>query len=248
MTRLRKLLSVSTVAAGILLAGPADRAEAIPVFCTNCSTEWDQLLSYAKQVQQVATQLQSYVLQGQQYLNQIENTIALPMQVYSTVQGDMSQVQNLSNIGSIFSGNSGSILSRLNSLNGLSSYGSLLDLPSNIGNQFSFWRQTIGNNLDTTGKVFQLQQSQEATDAATLNTIQSHSQGAVGQVQAIQAGNELASANGKQLYQIEQTQMASAQMQATQIAVNADRQATEDEATAKFMTMTQQPTSGGTGF
>jgi P-type conjugative transfer protein TrbJ len=170
------------------------------------------------------------------------------MQVYSTVQGDMSQVQALSNIGSIFSGNAGSILNRLNSLNGLSSYGSVLNLPSTIGNQFSFWRQTIGNNLDATGKVFQLQQGQEATDAATLKTIQSHSQGAVGQVQAIQAGNELASANGKQLYQIEQTQLASAQMQATQIAVNADRQATEDEATAKFMTTTQQPTSGGMGF
>ena len=248
MKRQLKLLSVSTVVAGALLVGGSDRAEAIPVFCTNCSTEWDQLMSFAKQVQQTATQLQSYVLQAQQYLNQIENTIALPMQVYSTVQGDMSQVQALANVGSIFSGNSGSILSRLNALNGLSSYGSVLNMPSTIGNQFSLWRQTIGNNLDATGKVLQLQQSQEATDAATLNMIESHSQGAVGQVQAIQASNELASANGKQLSQIEQTQLASAQMQATQIAVNADRQATEDEATAKFMTMTQQPTSGGMGF
>ena len=47
MTRLRKLLSVSAVAAGILLTGSSDRAEAIPVFCTNCSTEWDQLMSFA---------------------------------------------------------------------------------------------------------------------------------------------------------------------------------------------------------
>ena len=67
MIRRRKLLRVSTVAAGILLVGRADRAEAIPVFCTNCSTEWDQLLSYAKQVQQVATQLQPvFVVPGWQ--------------------------------------------------------------------------------------------------------------------------------------------------------------------------------------
>ena len=248
MTRLRKLLSVSTVVAGVLLVGSSDRAEAIPVFCTNCSTEWDQLLSYAKQVQQVATQLQSYVLQGQQYLNQLENTIALPMQVYSTVQGDMSQVQNLANIGSIFSGNSGSILNRLNSLNGLSSYGSVLNMPSTIGNQFSFWRQTIGNNLDATGKVLQLQQSQEATDAATLNTIQSHSQGAVGQVQAIQAGNELASANGKELHEIQQTMLTETQMQANQMAVNGDRKAAEDVAMQQFLTTTPQQTSGGMRF
>jgi P-type conjugative transfer protein TrbJ len=248
MTRLRKLLSISTVVAGVLIVGRADRAEAIPVVCVNCSTEWDQLLSYAKQVQQVATQLQSYVLQGQQYLNQLENTIALPMQVYGTVQGDMVQVQNLSNIGSIFSGNAGSILNRLNALNGLSSYGYVLNMPSTIGNQFSLWRQTIGNNLDATGKVLQLQQSQEATDAAALNTIQSHSQGAVGQVQAIQAGNELAGANGKVLHEIQQTMLTETQMQANQMAVDADRKATEDVAMQQFLTTTPQQTSGGMRF
>jgi P-type conjugative transfer protein TrbJ len=248
MTKLRKLLTASTVVAGVLLVGRAADAQTA-VVCTNCSTVWDQAMAYAKQVQQTATQLQSYVTQTQQYLNQIENTIALPMQVWGTVQGDMYQVQSLSNVGSLFSGNSGSILTRLNSLNGLSSYGSMLsNMPSNIGNQFSMWRQTVGNNLTTTGKVLDLQQTQETSDANMLNTIQSHSQGAVGQVQAIQAGNELASANGKELHQINQTMIAQTQMQADQMAVDADRRGAEDAAMAQFLTTRTQQTTGGMRF
>ena len=245
MTRLRKLLT-ATVVAGVLLVG---RADATVVYCSNCSTVWDQAMAYAKQVQQTVTQLQSYVTQTQQYLNQIENTIALPMQVWGTVQGDMYQVQSLSNVGSLFSGNSGSILTRLNSLNGLSSYGSMVSsMPTNMGNQFSMWRETVGNNLTTTGKVLGLQQTQETSDANMLSTIQSHSQGAVGQVQAIQAGNELASANGKELHQINQTVIAQTQMQADQMAVDADRQSAEDAAMAQFLTTRPQQTTGGMRF
>lgn len=248
MPTLRKLLTGATLAAGIVLIG-AGRSDAMTVYCTNCSTVWDQLASYAKQVQQTITQLQSYVVQVQQYVNQIENTIALPMQIYSQVEGDYEQVRSLANIGSMFSGNSGSILTRLNSLNALSSYGgSVMNLPDQIGNQYSMWRQTIGSNLNSVGKMLDTQQSQQSTDAANLSTIESHSQGAVGAVQALQAGNELASANSKQLYQIEQTQMAAVQMQATQMAVDTDRQATQDEAQNKFMTTTQLSTSGGKRF
>ena len=112
----------------------------------------------------------------------------------------------------------------------------------------NMWRETVGNNLTTTGKVLGLQQTQETTDANTLNTIQSHSQGAVGQVQAIQAGNELASANGKELHQINQTVIAQTQMQADQMAVDADRQSAEDAAMAQFLTTRTQQTTGGMRF
>ena len=47
-------------------------------------------------------------------------------------------------------------------------------------------------------------------------------------MQAIQAGNELAHAQAAQLMQIQATLSTTAQMQATQMAVDADRQATSD--------------------
>ncbi len=68
------------------------------------------------------------------------------------------------------------------------------------------------------GKMLGVQQGMEANDAALLATLQQHSQSATGQMQAIQAGNELAHAQATQLMQIQATLSATAQMQATQMA------------------------------
>jgi P-type conjugative transfer protein TrbJ len=53
-------------------------------------------------------------------------------------------------------------------------------------------------------------------------------------MQAIQAGNELAHATATQLHEIEATLTATAQMQTTEIAVDADRRAVEDAAMQHF--------------
>ena len=85
------------------------------VTCVNCSTTWTQLLEYAKEAQSLATQLQQYETQLQQYANMVTNTVALPQEVWGTVQSDIMQVQALSNAASLLSGNAGSIITRLQS-------------------------------------------------------------------------------------------------------------------------------------
>src|SRR6202008_2265208 len=87
----------------------------LAVQCENCSTIWNQLLEYGKQVQQLATQLQSYETQLQQYANMVTNTLALPQQLRGQVESDIMQVRNLSNAASLLSGNAGSIVTRLQS-------------------------------------------------------------------------------------------------------------------------------------
>ena len=56
------------------------------VTCVNCSTTWTQLLQYAKEAQSLATQLQQYQTQLQQYANMVTNTVALPQEIWGTVQ------------------------------------------------------------------------------------------------------------------------------------------------------------------
>ena len=63
-------------------------------------------------------------------------------------------------------------------------------------------------------------------------------------MQAIQAGNELAHANAAQLQQIQATLTATAQMQATGMAVDADRRASEDAAMLQFAHRQSIPTTG----
>ena len=42
----------------------------------------------------MATQIEQYQTQLQQYANMVTNTVALPEEAWSTVQGDIMQVQN----------------------------------------------------------------------------------------------------------------------------------------------------------
>jgi P-type conjugative transfer protein TrbJ len=94
------------------------------------------------------------------------------------------------------------------------------------------------------GKTLGIQQGMESSNAALLVTLQQHSQSAAGQMQAIQAGNELAHAQATQLMQIQATLSATAQMQATQMAVDADRRASEDAAMTQFNSAPIVPTTG----
>ena len=139
----------------------------------------------------------------QQYANMVTNTVALPQQIWGTVQSDIMRCRALSNAASLLSGNAGSIVTRLQSASGYANQAASL---GNIAGQFTTWQQTIGNNLNTLGRTLGLQQSQQQNQAAILPaTLQQHSQRAQGQMQAIQAGNELADANAAQLAQIQAT-------------------------------------------
>ena len=110
----RRLALAVTVLA-VLAAAPRPAQAQLAVTCVNCSTIWNQLLEYGKQVQQLAMQLQSYQTQLQQYANMVTNTLALPQQLWGQVQSDIMQVRNLSNVASLLSGNAGSIVTRLQS-------------------------------------------------------------------------------------------------------------------------------------
>ena len=228
-----------TVVAGFVAPHPAQAQ--LAVHCVDCSTMWTQLLEYGKQAQQLETQLQQYETQLQQYANMVTNTVALPQQIWGTVQGDIMQVRSLSNAASLLSGNAGSIVTRLQSASGYASQAANL---GNIAGQFTTWQQTIGNNVNTLGRTLGLQQDQQASHATVLTTLESHSQSAQGQMQAIQAGNELAHANAAQLQQIQATLTATAQMQATGMAVDADRRASEDAALLQWSTPVPIPTTG----
>ncbi len=235
------LASAIALAAWASAAIPRPAQAQWAVTCVNCSTTWTQLLEYAKEAQALETQLLQYQTQLQQYTNMITNTVALPQEIWGTVQSDIMRVQALSNAASMLSGNSGSMITRLQSA---SAYANQVASLGNIAGQFTTWQQTIGNNLNTMGQTLGLQQSQQRNEAAILQALQQHSQSAKGQMQAIQAGNELAGANAAQLAQIQATLASTAQMQATGMAVQADRTATEDAAMAHFATPQPVPTSG----
>ena len=243
----KRLGLIGAVAIGGLVAlTPRHAAAQIPVTDVAGNAQWlqqtiTQIQGLAKQAQQYGTQLAQYQTELNQYTNMVTNTVALPTEIWSTVQSDIMRVQALSNASSLLSGSSGSLITRLQNA---SAYANQVGSLTNIGSQISGYQQTIGANLSAMGKTLGLQQGQETSNAALLTSLQQHSQSAAGQMQAIQAGNELAHAQATQLMQIQATLSATAQMQATQMAVNADRKASQDAALAHFNSAPQVSTSG----
>ena len=236
---------LAAVAALPLLFG-AHRSKALIVECANCSDLVDQATQLADQAKQLAQQVQSYQLQFQQWQNMITNTTALPMSIWTTVTSDLNQVRNLANAASLLTGNSGSILTRLQSSQGV--YNQASFLPSNIGNQYQMWSQTLGNSANALGRTLGVQQGQQSNYASQQAAIQAQSQSAVGQLQAIQAGNQLAAMTSTQLNQVQATLTAAAQEQATRDIVAADRTAAEDAAELAFSQYQPLPITGGAHY
>lgn len=238
---------LATVAALPLLLIQPTPSDAVIVECDNCSSLAQEATNLAKQAQQYATQLQQWQTQLNQYQNMITNTTALPMSIWTTVSSDINQVRNLANAASLLTSNSGSILTRLQSAQGV--YNQASFLPANIGNQMQGWSQTLGNSANALGRTLAMQQSQQTKYATQQSSIQSQSQAAVGQLQAIQAGNQLAAMTSTQLNQVQTTLTAAATEQATRDIVAADRTAAEDAAELQFFQSgTQLSTTGGVKY
>ena len=227
------------VLVGAGMPNPA-RAQAT-VACVNCATAWTQLMQQADQARQLATQLQQRATQLQQYSNMVQNTVALPYQVWGAVQGEIMQVRQLANAASVLSGDAGGMVSRLNAASGYAGQASNL---ADVGSRFDMWQQTIGNNVTTLGRTLGLQDSQQQTNAALIERMQAQSGSATGQMQAIQAGNQLAAASMGQLMQVQATISASTQYAMQRDLVAADRSALNDAAMQRFLGGPTPPLTG----
>lgn len=233
-------------ALSLLPMGYVPPSRALIVECANCSSLYEQLASDAKQAQQYVLQLQEHATQLQQYANMLQNTAALPQALWSQAQSDIMQVRSLTNAASLLTGNSGSIMSRLQSAQGYA--GQAMFLPQNIGSQFTMWQQTMGNASNSLGRTLGVQQGQEQNYAALQMAINAQSQSATGQMQAIQAGNQLASLTSTQLNQMQTTLTAMAQEQATQDLVHDDRDAAANAAMLQLTATTTVQTTGYKGY
>lgn len=240
MRRMTKTVRWLALAAGFVVSAAAPaRAQFV---CANCSTEISSLMGIAKQAMQYGTQIQQYQNELQRYALMVTNTVALPQQLWENVQSDIMQVRALANASSLLTGNAGSLVSRLQNGQGFITQAGNL---TQIAGQMQQWQQTIGNSANSLGRALGVQQGQEQNNAALLASLQMHSQTATGQMQAIQAGNEIAGQTAAQLQQVEATLQVMAQTQATGMVVDANRRAQEDAAWLAFNGGPVLATTGG---
>lgn len=220
-------------------------AHALAFVCANCSTIVQQMLEYGQQVYSVGVQVQQYRTQLLQWSNMIQNTIRLPMNIWNDVANDIVRLRNLANIGSLLRGPGGGILGMLSSFDSAASEAlSVADMV----NKYNAWGQVAGQNITTMQQAMGLAGDQMTSDAMLLSAIQAQSDNATGQVQVLQAANEMASLTFSNIQGMHTTLMAHAQQVAAYDAAQSQRQAMQDQATIRFLSSPPAPMTGGTRY
>ena len=85
-------LAVTMALGGTLHPGPA---QAITVYCTNCSTVFSQATQVAKEIETAINTAQQLETQIQQYQNMLTQGLSLPSSMFNRMTGDLQRLQSL---------------------------------------------------------------------------------------------------------------------------------------------------------
>lgn len=217
------------------------------------STEVTQILNNVELVNQSAQMYQQVQNTLQQLLmekQQLQNLIAAPVQNWGQTQAELQQLTQLVSKTAALSYAGGNIDSLFR--HQYPGYAKTAG-NTNFGSKF---QGLIGQQLDSLNAALQaagMQSSQFTSERAALQQIQSISAGSQGSLQALQAGNMVASATVDQLQKLRQLYMAQMQAQNSYMAGQAQVQADQTDAVQTFMNqgngkVRKWGESGFTGF
>ncbi|GFN46665.1 P-type conjugative transfer protein TrbJ [Candidatus Regiella insecticola] len=195
-----------------------------------------QVLAVKKQVEQFATQVQQYEKQVEQYKIMYNNALKLENYTWDKAQSTMQSLMQAQNTLAQYKTKLGSLEKYLERYQTLASYlkspcftsagcsaserQKILDAQAEASQAQKLVNDDVLKGIDQ-------QQKSLSTEATRLTQLQTQAQGAKGQMQAIQATNQLASTQVNQMQQIRALLMAQQTAEATRNQVIADREAQE---------------------
>ena len=172
------------------------------------ATEYTQLLNYAELVGALEKQVEQVENQLTQIADMTKHGITITDQLFGTVGSDIANLSKIVNTGQALS----YTMSNLDGAFRVRFPGYATN--TNYGQSYQSWSQT---SLDSTRGALNaagLQNSQYANDTALLQTLQQQSTSAVGRMQALEVGNQIAENQAEQLMKLRQLMMADMQSKA----------------------------------
>jgi P-type conjugative transfer protein TrbJ len=190
------------------------------------ATEYTQLLNYVELIGQLEKQVTMVENQLTQIADMTKHGITISDQIFGTVGSDIANLRQIVNTGQALS----YTMSNMDGTFRLRFPG--YSTSTNYGQAYQGWSQT---SLDSTLGALNaagLQNSQFDSDAALLQTLQQQSSSAVGRMQAIEVGNQIAENQAEQLMKLRQLMMADLQSKASYqgslVQADATKQANSD--------------------
>ncbi|ALQ96773.1 P-type conjugative transfer protein TrbJ [Xylella fastidiosa] len=242
-TFLKNALTIKNAGiAVVLLVGISQQTQAgIPVI--DISNLEQNIVSAVQQVAAVEKQIQQYQTQLQQYQNMLQNTVAPSAYIWDQASQVMNKLMVAQDTLSYYKKKAGSIDSYLSRYQDVSYYRTspCFTAAGCSSSQLQALQDAQANNSealkhanDAVLKGIDQQQQTLISDAATLQKLQLQATTAQGQMQALQAANQLASAQTNQLLQIRSMLAAQAAAVATRASNDADKAALMEAADQRF--------------
>ncbi|KXB09740.1 conjugal transfer protein TrbJ (plasmid) [Xylella fastidiosa] len=226
----------------VLLVGISQQTQAgMPVI--DISNLEQNIVSAVQQVAAVEKQIQQYQTQLQQYQNMLQNTAAPSAYIWDQASQVMNKLMVAQDTLSYYKKKAGSIDSYLSRYQDVNYYRTspCFTAAGCSSSQLQALQDAQANNSealkhanDAVLKGIDQQQQTLISDAATLQKLQLQATTAQGQMQALQAANQLASAQTNQLLQIRSMLAAQAAAVATRASNDADKAALMEAADQRF--------------
>lgn len=198
------------------------------------------------QIQQIAQLAQQIQNQLKIYQNMQQNTAQLPSHVWGQVENDLKQLQSVVNQGQGIAFSMGNIDDLLKQrFQSYSQFKTNLPNAASFASTYQTWstmnRDTISGTLQAAGLTSQ----QFATESSTMSQLKTASEGADGQMKALQVGHEIAAQEVAQIQKLrgliaQQTTMMATWYQSSQARTDLSQARRE-----QFFNATSPATSGG---
>jgi len=226
--------------AAALVSAPRP-AYAFVVYCTNCSTVFEQELQYAKEVETAVNTAKQLETEIQQYENMLLQGLSLPQSLFAPLISSIQQIQSLYNQSRALAGNLASFDSQFRAQfqGGYDTY--LAKIGQNPDYVQSFYKQWAQQGLDSSRTAMEVAGANVNAipgEDQTLTTLVNQSQSAQGRLQAIQAGNQIAAQEVQQMQKLREMMNAQIQNESLYYAQAIQRQEIDDAATAQFFSGT----------
>ena len=212
-------------------------APAYAIYCSNCSTFYQQMFEYAEAVNTQLNTAQQLATQIQQYQNMVTQGLSLPNSMFGSIAADLQSVANIYTKSQALGRQIQNMDSQFNTqFPGFESYlnqaANSAEVPAR--DRYQKWSEQGRDNVKAAMEVANLNTGTFESEDAQLARMVSRSQSAAGRMQAIQAGNEIASQNVQQLQKLRDLVATQINMQGNYMAQQGDRRAASEAAEQQF--------------
>ena len=239
-----KWLAKSVTAVVLVAVMAAETVNPVPAYAGVpgvFATEYTQILNYLQLIGSLEKQVLMVENQLTQIANEVKHGLTIPNQLFGTVASDIANLNQIVRTGQ-------SLSYTMSNLDGnfrlrFPGYAS----TTNYGQSYQSWSQTSLDSIRGALNAAGLQNSQFNSEQALLQTLQGQSMTAVGRMQAIEVGNQIAENQAEQLMKLRQLMMADMQSKAAYQGALVQAESTKQANSDLFFGQTQV-TSDGVSF